>query len=170
MNSIIAFAIVTAIILGSMGFGVLAVRKIKMTPQELVVGNRSFATILLCVLFAGETVTSFTFLGASGWAYSRGAPAFYILGYFPATLIVLFLLGPTIWRRGRESKFLTNAVGRILRSTTVGLRYRCWFDQFAAFPMLDDRRQVAGHRRSECPPESAARLWFLPPDLPGCLC
>jgi hypothetical protein len=36
MNSIIAFAIVTAIILGSMGFGFLAVRRIKMTPQELI--------------------------------------------------------------------------------------------------------------------------------------
>jgi solute:Na+ symporter, SSS family len=109
MNSIIAFTIITAIVLGSMGFGVFGVRRIKMTPQELVVGNRSFATILLCVLMAGETVTSLTFLGAAGWAYSRGAPAFYILAYFPATLIVLFLLGPTIWRRGRESNFLTNA-------------------------------------------------------------
>jgi solute:Na+ symporter, SSS family len=123
MNSIIAFAIVTAIILGSMGFGFLAVRRIKMTPQELVVGNRSFATILLCVLFAGEVVTSFTFLGAAGWAYSRGAPAFYILAYFPATLIVLFLLGPTIWRRGRESNFLTNAdyFASMYQSRVLGL-------------------------------------------------
>ena len=109
MNSIIAFTIIAAIILGSLSFGVFGARRIKMTPQELVVGNRSFATILLCVLVAGETVTSLTFLGAAGLAYSRGAPAFYILAYFPATLIVLFLLGPTIWRRAQESNFLTNA-------------------------------------------------------------
>ena len=47
--------------------------------------------------------------GAALFVLSRGAPAFYILAYFPATLIVLFLLGPTIWRRARESNFLTNA-------------------------------------------------------------
>jgi hypothetical protein len=72
MNSIVAFVIVTAIVLGSMGFGVVAVRRSKMTPWEMVVGNGSFATILLCVLFAGAVLTSFTFLGAAGWAYSRG--------------------------------------------------------------------------------------------------
>ena len=123
MNSTIAFAIIAAIILGSMGLGVFGVRRIKMTPQELVVGNRSFATILLCVLLAGETVTSFTFLGAAGWAYSRGAPAFYILAYFPATMIVLILLGPTIWRRARESNFLTNAdyFASVYQSRLVGL-------------------------------------------------
>ena len=106
-----------------MGFGVFGVRRIKMTPQELVVGNRSFATILLSVLIAGETVTSFTFLGAACWTYARGAPAFYILAYFPATLIVLFLLGPTIWRRARESNFLTNAdyFGSIYQSRLLGL-------------------------------------------------
>jgi SSS family solute:Na+ symporter len=109
MNSIIAFTIIAAIVLCSMGLGVFGVRRIKMTPQELVVGNRSFATILLCVLLAGETVTSFTFLGAAGLAYWRGAPAFHILAYYPATPIVLFLLGPTIWRRGQQSNFLTNA-------------------------------------------------------------
>ena len=30
---------------------------------------------------AGEIYTTFTFLGGSGWAYSKGAPTFYILGY-----------------------------------------------------------------------------------------
>jgi SSS family solute:Na+ symporter len=123
MNSTIAFAIVAAIVLGSLGFGILAVRRIKMTPQELVVGNRSFATILLFVLFAGETLTSFTFLGAAGWAYSRGAPAFYIIAYIIASLIVLFLLGPAIWRRARQSNFLTNAdyFASIYQSRVLGL-------------------------------------------------
>jgi SSS family solute:Na+ symporter len=88
MNSLVAFSIVAPILLGSMAFGFLAVGKIKMSPQELVIGNRSFGTILLCLLFAGETITSFTFLGAAGWAYSKGAPAFYILAYLPVGLIV----------------------------------------------------------------------------------
>jgi len=56
-----------------MAFGFLAVGKIKMSPQELVIGSRSFGTILLSLLFAGETITSFTFLGAAGWGiHKRG--------------------------------------------------------------------------------------------------
>jgi solute:Na+ symporter, SSS family len=123
MSSLAAFSIVAFILLGSMVFGFLAVGKIKMNPQELVVGNRSFGTILLCLLFAGETITSFTFLGAAGWAYSKGAPAFYILAYLPVGLIVLFLFGPPLWRRARKFKFLTNAdyFASIYDSRSLGL-------------------------------------------------
>jgi solute:Na+ symporter, SSS family len=123
MSSLVAFSIVAAILLGSVAFGYLAVRKIKMSPQELVIGNRSFGTILLCLLFAGETITSFTFLGAAGWAYSKGAPAFYILAYLPLALIVLFLFGPSLWRRARQFNFLTNAdyFASIYDSRSLGL-------------------------------------------------
>jgi solute:Na+ symporter, SSS family len=123
MSSLVAFSIVAAILLGTMTFGFLAVGKIKMSPQELVIGNRSFGTILLALLLAGETITSFTFLGAAGWAYSRGAPAFYILAYLPLGLILLFLLGPLLWRRAREFNFLTNAdyFASIYESRVLGL-------------------------------------------------
>ena len=123
MNSLVAFSIVAAILLGSMAFGFLAVGKIKMSPQEPVIGNRSFGTILLSLLFAGETITSFTFLGAAGWAYSKGVPAFYILAYLPLGLIVLFLFGPLLWRRAREFNFLTNAdyFASIYESRWLGL-------------------------------------------------
>jgi SSS family solute:Na+ symporter len=123
MSSLVAFSIVAAILLGSIAFGFLAVGKIKMSPQELVIGNRSFGTILLCLLFAGETITSFTFLGAAGWAYAKGAPAFYILGYLPLALIVLFLFGPPLWRRARKFNFLTNAdyFASIYDSRSLGL-------------------------------------------------
>src|SRR5258708_32740131 len=92
-----------------MAFGFLAVGKIKMSPQELVVGNRSFGTILLSLLLAGESITTFTFLGAAGWAYSRRAPAFYIPAYLPLGVIMLFLFWPSLCRRAREFNFLTNA-------------------------------------------------------------
>jgi len=123
VSSLVAFAIVGAILLGSMAFGFLAVGKIKMSPQELVVGNRSFGTILLSLLLAGESITTFTFLGAAGWAYSRGAPAFYILAYLPLGLIMLFLFGPSLWRRARAFNFLTNAdyFASIYESRLLGL-------------------------------------------------
>ncbi len=52
-----------------------------MDPQEYIVGSRSFGALLLWILLAGEIYTSFTFLGAAGWAYGKGAPAFYIMAY-----------------------------------------------------------------------------------------
>ena len=43
--------------------------------EQWSVGNRGFGTILVFMLLAGEIYTTFTFLGGSGWAYGRGAPA-----------------------------------------------------------------------------------------------
>ena len=53
-----------------------AVRRIKMDPQQYIVGGRSFGTIFLWVLLAGEIYTTFTFLGIAGLSYSQGAPAY----------------------------------------------------------------------------------------------
>ena len=47
----------------------------------MVSWGRGFGTIFVFLLMAGEIYTTFTFLGGSGWAYSKGAPTFYILGY-----------------------------------------------------------------------------------------
>jgi len=49
----------------------------------------------------------------------------------------------------RSGAVFSRDAARILRSTTVSLQYRGWVDRFAAFPMLDDRRQVAGDCRGE---------------------
>ncbi len=52
-----------------------------MNLEQWSVGGRGFGTIFVFLLMAGEIYTTFTFLGGSGWAYSKGAPTFYILGY-----------------------------------------------------------------------------------------
>jgi solute:Na+ symporter, SSS family len=109
MNSLLALFVIAAIIVGAIAFGFLAVRKIRMTPQELVVGNRSFGPVLLFVLFAGESLTSFAFLGVPGFAYAKGAPAFYVIPYACLAMVVLFVFGPPFWRRARNFQCLTNA-------------------------------------------------------------
>ena len=43
---------------------------------------------------AGEIYTTFTFLGGSGWAYSKGAPAFYILCYGALAYVMSYWLLP----------------------------------------------------------------------------
>src|SRR5580692_12387340 len=76
-----ALAIVAIVILGTIVLALLAVRRVKMDPQQYIVGGRSFGTVFLWVLLAGEIYTSFTFLGMAGWAYGMGAPAYYIFAY-----------------------------------------------------------------------------------------
>ncbi len=78
-----------------------------MSAGEYIVGGRSFGTLLLWLLLAGEIYTTFTFLGAAGWAYGRGAPAYYILAYGTLAYVVSYFLGPPIHRIARERGMLT---------------------------------------------------------------
>jgi SSS family solute:Na+ symporter len=78
-----------------------------MNPEEFIVGSRSFGPLLLWILLAGEIYTSFTFLGAAGWAYGKGAPAFYILVYLPIGYAINYFVLPPIWRIGKERGLMT---------------------------------------------------------------
>ena len=85
--------------------------------EQWSVGNRGFGTMLVFMLLAGEIYTTFTFLGGSGWAYGRGAPAFYIIGYGAVAYIMSYWLLPAIWSRGTawrvlsQSEYFTRAYG-----------------------------------------------------------
>lgn len=68
--------------------------------EQWSVASRGFGTVLVFVLIAGEIYTTFTFLGGSGWAYGRGAPAYYILAYPAVAFAAGYWLLPAIWRRG----------------------------------------------------------------------
>jgi solute:Na+ symporter, SSS family len=103
----IALGVVAAMIVATVLFGLWGVRNVKMSPQEFIVGGRSFGTLFIWLLMAGEIYTSFTFLGAAGWAYTRGAPAFYILCYGTVAYIIAYFLTPAIWRVARDHQLLT---------------------------------------------------------------
>ena len=72
-----------------------------MNLAEWALGGRAFGTVLVFLLMAGEIYTTFTFLGASGWAYGRGAPAFYIVCYGAVAYIMSYWLAPAVWRYAR---------------------------------------------------------------------
>ena len=109
MKGWIALLIILFVIIGTIGFGIFGVRRIKMSPAQFILGGRSFGVIFLWMLSAGEVYTSFTFLGAAGWAYSRGAPAFYIICYLTISCIAIFFYMPPIWRIARRRGLLTSA-------------------------------------------------------------
>ena len=62
------------------------------------VGGRSFGAVLVFLLMAGEIYTTFTFLGASGYAYGKGAASYYILCYLTLAYVPAYWLLPAIWR------------------------------------------------------------------------
>ena len=107
MNALISLSIVGLVLLGTIALGIWGVRRVRMDPHQLIVGGRSFGTLFLWVLLAGEIYTSFTFLGASGWAYGKGAPAYYILCYGTLAYVMSYFLGPAIWRVSHERDLLT---------------------------------------------------------------
>lgn len=108
-GSAAALAIVAFVVLGTIFFALAGVRRIKMDPQQYIVGGRSFGTVLLWVLLAGEIYTTFTFLGIAGLTYSQGAPAYYIMAYGTCAYVLGYFLAPAMWRVGKERGLLTGA-------------------------------------------------------------
>jgi SSS family solute:Na+ symporter len=74
-----------------------------------VAGGREIGLLILFFIMGAEIFSAFTFLGAPGWAYSRGAPAFYILAYVTLGLLPWWVLGPRTARLGRRYGYLTQA-------------------------------------------------------------
>lgn len=93
----------------AVGLGLLARRGHDMNLEQWTLGGRGFGTILVFVLMAGEIYTTFTFLGGSGWAYGRGAPAFYILCYGAIAYSLSYFLLPAIWRYAQARRLVSQA-------------------------------------------------------------
>jgi len=104
-----ALAVICSIVAVGSLVGFLARYHHKMDLEQWTVGGRGFGLVLVWLLMAGEVYTTFTFLGASGWAYSRGAPVLYILGYGPLSCVVSFFIFPPLWEVGRKHKLQTQA-------------------------------------------------------------
>jgi SSS family solute:Na+ symporter len=104
-----ALLVIGAVLALALALGVRARRGRTMTLEEWTVGGRGFGTVFVFLLMAGEIYTTFTFLGGSGWAYGKGAPAFYILCYGALAYALSYFLLPVIWRYAREHQLLSQA-------------------------------------------------------------
>ena len=102
-----ALVIIFATMALALWLGVQARRGRDMTLEQWTVGGRGFGSILVFVLLAGEIYTTFTFLGGSGFAYGKGAPAFYILGYGCLAYILSYWLLPPIWRYAKVHRLIS---------------------------------------------------------------
>ncbi|EUJ29140.1 hypothetical protein MFLO_11155 [Listeria floridensis FSL S10-1187] len=98
-----AFFILTIIL------ALLARRRQQMTLQNWTVGNRSFNTIFVFLLTAGEVYTTFSFLGGSGWAYSKGISAIYVMVYIALSYVTSYFLLPLIWKYAHQHRLVSQS-------------------------------------------------------------
>lgn len=96
-----ALGIIFFIVFLGFALGIRAGARRKMDLEQWTVGGRGFGTVLLWLLTAGEVYTAFSFLGISGWAYSRGAPVLYVLAYLCLANVVCFFIWPPVWEVAR---------------------------------------------------------------------
>lgn len=87
--------------------GLRARRGKDMNLEQWTVGGRGFGSVFVFLLMAGEIYTTFTFLGGSGFAYGKGAPAYYILAYGTLAYVISYWLLPPIWRYARQHRLIS---------------------------------------------------------------
>ena len=105
----VSLAILGTFFVIAISLGLLAKRGHTMTLEQWSVGGRGFGSLFVFLLMAGEIYTTFTFLGGSGWAYSKGAPALYILCYLTLAYCLSYFLLPAIWRYARGRGLVSQA-------------------------------------------------------------
>ncbi len=105
----VSMAVIVAIVGCGVTIGFLAGVRRKMSLEQWTVGSRGFGAVLMFLLMAGEIYTTFSFLGASGWAYSRGGPTLYILAYVTLCYVVSFFTLPALWEVGQKYKLQTQS-------------------------------------------------------------
>lgn len=108
-NSIQVLSVIFIFIIGTVVIGLIPGTKEKLDLEGWAVGGRSFGKFLNWFVLAGEIYTSFAFLGASGWAYTKGGPTFYILAYSGLAFLVSYYILPAISKEGQNHKFLSQA-------------------------------------------------------------
>ncbi|MGB6605575.1 MAG: sodium:solute symporter family protein [Steroidobacteraceae bacterium] len=112
----VSLAGILVIVAVGTAIGFLGTANRRMDLEEWTVGGRGFGVMLVFLLTAGEVYTTFSFLGASGWAYSRGGPTLYVLAFITLAYVVSFFILPEIWEAGRRHGMQT-------QSDFFGIRY-----------------------------------------------
>ena len=104
-----ALTIVLVMFSLAMALGLAARRGRQMDLEQWTIGRRGFGSVLVFLLMAGEIYTTFTFLGASGYSYGRGAPAFYIIAYGVVAYALGYWFLPRVWRYANDHSLITQA-------------------------------------------------------------
>src|SRR5690625_2283020 len=80
------------------------------------VGSRSMGPIMMYLLIGAGGVSAYTFMGSPGWAYSKGAPALYVVVYLTYMAFLAWYFGPKVWALGKK-------YGHVTQSEAITDRY-----------------------------------------------
>ena len=102
-------AIIAAYLILTLWVGLRAGLGTSSTVDGFVAGDRNFGFLVMYFVTGATVFSAFAFLGGPGWAYSRGAAAFYILSYGALGMAPWYVMGPKIARIGRQQGQVTQA-------------------------------------------------------------
>src|SRR5258708_25261800 len=105
----VSMATIVTIVAVGVTIGMVAGAPRKMGLEQWTVGGWGFGRVLFFRLMGGETYTTFAFLGARGWACSRGGPTLYVFAYITLAYVISFFLLPPLWEVGRKYGLQTQA-------------------------------------------------------------
>ena len=101
--------VVSVYLAATLAVGLLAGRRASKSVQGYVAGDRGFGLVVMYFITGASVFSAFAFLGGPGWAYSRGAAAFYILSYGVLGMAPWYAMGPKVAALGRQFGFVTQA-------------------------------------------------------------
>ncbi|MDR8391155.1 sodium:solute symporter family protein [Aliifodinibius sp. S!AR15-10] len=93
----------------SLAMGIIPGLQVSSSVSGFVAGDRRMNLLVLYFVMGASIFSSFAFLGGPGWAYSRGAAAFYIIAYGTTGIIPFYFFGPKARRLGEKYGFVTQA-------------------------------------------------------------
>jgi len=106
---IIVFLVTIGYLIASLVIGLASGGHASKTTEGYVAGDRSLSFLVLYFIMGASIFSAFAFLGGPGWAYSRGAAAFYILAYAAVGLVPWYFFGPRVAALGRRFGYVTQA-------------------------------------------------------------
>ncbi|MEL6542654.1 MAG: sodium:solute symporter family protein, partial [Pseudomonadota bacterium] len=89
--------------------GLFSGRRASKSVAGYVAGDRDFGLLVMYFVLGASVFSAFAFLGGPGWAYSRGAAAFYILCYGVIGIAPYYFIGPKAAEMGRRHGYVTQA-------------------------------------------------------------
>ncbi|UCC82890.1 MAG: sodium:solute symporter family protein [Gemmatimonadota bacterium] len=103
--------------------GWISGRRASDTVTGYVAGDRGFGLLVMYFVTGAMMFSAFAFLGTPGWAYSRGAAAFYVFSYGLLGFAPWYFLGPMVARVGRVYGHVTQAelLSHRFQSTTLSV-------------------------------------------------
>jgi SSS family solute:Na+ symporter len=107
MTAVLIVVIVGTLLIGCLGF--LSRRRPSVDLGEWAVGGRRLGVATTWLLQAGESFTTFTFVGLVALSAGAGTASLYPLVYTPLAYLGLYLVAPVLWRKAKGRGYITQA-------------------------------------------------------------